>query len=464
MKLRVKITLQILAVTLLFFWSAGLLLLWQGHQADLAREQERSINEFDLFSASLQSALAVTSDPDHVMELYNNRYNERSVYLVLYDPKEATYSAVPFHAQAIYQELIGVSEGEYRLRIAPDGEAEHRFFFLAATVGEKVLIYQRDIEETYASLAEYLRLYLLLSVGMSVIILAVSALLARRITRPLEQMERTAAAIAAGDYSLHLKEGKDELGTLAASFNQMTRAVRTREEEQARALEERQLFIDSLAHEMNTPLTSVQGYADFLLRAPAGPEQRLQALRTIKRETARLVHLREELYQLTVLRTQKPERRAVSTEVLFASLSRSLRDLLQEQHVTLVSDLQVPLLESDAGLLEIFASNLLRNAARYAPDSTVTFAVRPSPEGPVLSVEDHGCGIPEEQQKQVLEPFYRVDKSRSRKTGGTGLGLTLCVRVAEALGGRFELHSVLGSGTTVSLTLPDIVYNSDTNM
>ena len=79
MKLRVKITLQILAVTLLFFWSAGLLLLWQGHQADLAREQERSINEFDLFSASLQSALAVTSDPDHVMELYNNRYNERSV-------------------------------------------------------------------------------------------------------------------------------------------------------------------------------------------------------------------------------------------------------------------------------------------------------------------------------------------------------------------------------------------------
>ena len=331
-------------------------------------------------------------------------------------------------------------------------------------MGEKVLIYQRDIEETYASLAEYLRLYLLLSVGMSVIILAVSALLARRITRPLEQMERTAAAIAAGDYSLHLREGKDELGTLAASFNQMTRAVRTREEEQARALEERQLFIDSLAHEMNTPLTSVQGYADFLLRAPAGPEQRLQALRTIKQETARLVHLREELYQLTVLRTQKPERRAVSTEVLFASLSRSLRDLLQEQHVTLVSDLQVPLLESDAGLLEIFASNLLRNAARYAPDSTVTFAVRPSPEGPVLSVEDHGCGIPAEQQKQVLEPFYRVDKSRSRKTGGTGLGLTLCVRVAEALGGRFELHSVLGSGTTVSLTLPDIVYNSDTNM
>jgi signal transduction histidine kinase len=269
----------------------------------------------------------------------------------------------------------------------------------------------------------------------------VSIFTARRIVGPLQAMTKASQRIAAGDYHQRVQvPGQDELGALAWAFNRM---AETLERTEQRRME----LIGDVAHELRTPLSSIKGIMEGLVDGVLTAEPATFLL--VQREVARLQRLVHDLEELS---------RAVAP----ADLVRAAADRLWPQfegksvilHVDLPADL--PQIEADPGRIIQVLLNLLGNALQYTP-SNGQVTVRAWRDGGevIIIVQDTGIGISAEHLPHIFERFYRVDKSRSRPGGGSGIGLTIAKHLVEAHGGRIWATSPgHGQGSTVSFTLP----------
>lgn len=213
---------------------------------------------------------------------------------------------------------------------------------------------------------------------------------------------------------------------------------------------QRQL-IGSMSHELKTPLTAIKGYSETLLSVKLTREQEEKALNYINRESGRLSRLSEKMMELTKL--YEPECRivlqAVSLDVLFEGVRENVSHRLSESGITLVVEdgYQGREMNLDVDLMTSFLINLINNSIMASqPGSQIYMGAGEHS----LWVRDEGCGIPPEEVEKVRKAFYRVDKSRSRKSGNMGLGLALCEQVAKVHHGRMEIESELGKGTKIS--------------
>jgi signal transduction histidine kinase len=217
-------------------------------------------------------------------------------------------------------------------------------------------------------------------------------------------------------------------------------------------------FVANVSHELKTPLTVIRGYAETLRSDDPPAEVRAGFLNTMLANTARMQQLIDDLLDLSRIesRTWRPEPAAVAIE----PLAREVWTALSARAGAAAIDFTTAIAPAAAvradpeGLRQIL-TNVLDNAARYTPaGGNVT--VRTAREGDQVRIEiaDTGPGIPGEHLPRIFERFYRVDPARSRELGGTGLGLAIVKHLVEAHGGRVEAQSVVGSGTTVAITLP----------
>ena len=247
----------------------------------------------------------------------------------------------------------------------------------------------------------------------------------------------------------------DEIGALSTHFDAMAGAVQDRVEALDESLRREKEFVAAFTHELKTPMTTMMGYADWLRAGSAEAADVKEAADYIYHETHRLEEFSFKLLALLQLDHQQPERLPVPDRALFAAAQRSLGRL----------DGGTPVdyrpggctLCGDKSLLQDLLLNLVRNArtaCREVPDGRVTVTCRAEDGKARLTVEDNGCGIPAKDLARLTEPFYMVDKSRSRRSGGSGIGLALCRRIAELHGTALEFASTPGQGTCVSLLLP----------
>lgn len=213
---------------------------------------------------------------------------------------------------------------------------------------------------------------------------------------------------------------------------------------------QRQL-IGSMSHELKTPLTAIKGYAETLLQVNLPKEQEEKALRYIDRESGRLSRLSEKMMELT--RLYEPECKVAmqkaSVEGLLAEVEESVRHRLAEKRIALVREgkWQGKVMEFDPDLMASFLINLINNSVTASEEGSQIYV---GAEENRLWVRDEGCGIPPAEVDKVRKAFYRVDKSRSRKSGNMGLGLALCEQIAAVHGGTMEIESEVGKGTKVS--------------
>jgi signal transduction histidine kinase len=222
-------------------------------------------------------------------------------------------------------------------------------------------------------------------------------------------------------------------------------------------------FVAAVSHELRTPLTSIQGYVKTLLRPEMrdfDPDERTSFLEAVDRQSERLRALIEDL--LVVARLDAHEVVPILTPVHIADVVdrvvTELRDPLAQHPLSVEMDPELPRIQSDEGKIQQILTNLIDNACKYTPDgSDIVVRVHPEGEGITISVVDTGAGIPPEQQDLVFDRFYQVDQSSTRKAGGTGLGLYLCRRLSEALGGRIWLERSDATGSTFSLWVPAAV-------
>ncbi len=293
-----------------------------------------------------------------------------------------------------------------------------------------------------------LRICLLLELVIIVFTLVFSNTFSRRLNRIMTSMR----IIQRGDYSHKVTmDGNDELTILGNEFNDLTERLQTSEQKRSR-------FVSDASHELKTPLASIKLLTDSILQNDMDLATIREFVGDIGNEAERLNRMTEKLLSLT--RAEGAVEAAESEIIYMAPTVRRVARMLQQNadsagitfHLALEDDTPVLILEDD---LYQIVFNLMENGIKYnVPGGSLTVRLRREEDNAYLEVSDTGMGIPEDAIGHIFERFYRVDKARSRQTGGSGLGLSIVRTIVRRNRGEIGIQSALGQGTTFTVSFP----------
>lgn len=278
-------------------------------------------------------------------------------------------------------------------------------------------------------------------------------LLARRALKPVDRMADAARRISAEHLAERLADpgGGDELSKLAQTLNEML----SRLDESFNQI--RQFSADA-SHELQTPLTILKGEMEVALRSPRSPEEYQRILKSALEEIDRIARLVEGLLLLAradagVLRM---DRKTVDLSQIVEEIYKQGKVLAAARHITLLlGQMEPTLIQGDVERLRRLLLNLMDNGIKYTPaGGRVTLSLQREGGWARLKVEDTGIGLSPEEQERIFERFYRSAEARTHNEGGYGLGLCIAKSIAEAHGGRIEVNSSPGLGSTFAVLLP----------
>ncbi|MEU7870666.1 HAMP domain-containing sensor histidine kinase [Dactylosporangium sp. NPDC049140] len=306
---------------------------------------------------------------------------------------------------------------------------------------------------------------LFIGAGVLVVIAAVGVTIVRTSLQPLRDIERTAAAIAAGDLTKRVPESppETEMGHLAGALNtmlgQIEGAFRVREASEDRMRQ----FIADASHELRTPLTTIRGFAELYRQGAARePEQTSALLRRIEDEAARMGLLVEDLLLLARLDQERPLSLAdMDLRVIAGDAVAAASAVAPDREIALELETDEPVeVNGDEARLRQVVGNLMTNALTHTPDGTpVQLRLRRDGTDALIEIVDHGPGLSDEQAARVFERFYRVDKARTRQQAGglhsgSGLGLAIVAALVAVHQGTVSVFVTPGGGATFQVRLP----------
>lgn len=276
------------------------------------------------------------------------------------------------------------------------------------------------------------------------------------IVRPLNCLSKSAAQIAGGDYSVRVNvRTRDEVGELGENFNRMAQAVEAGVEQLRQEAVRKEDFVGNFAHELKTPLTSVIGYADMICSQQLSETEVKQAAQYILDEGMRLEELSRKLMDLTVLNRQEFLLETLPAGDVLRHTAALIAPVLQKHGVRLHLTIEEADIRVEFDLFETLLLNLLDNAMK-ADARNIYMDGRRIQGGYRIMVNDDGRGIPSKELSRITEAFYMIDKPRSRKQHGAGLGLALVSRIAEIHNATLKFASREGIGTKAAVTLPGV--------
>jgi two-component system, OmpR family, sensor kinase len=339
-----------------------------------------------------------------------------------------------------YFDATARSGGEtFRVRASIEPEQPNRILFVASSLD--------GVDSTLH------RLVLIELIATAAVLAALAALglwLVRLGLRPLREIELTAAAITAGDLSRRIDhpDPQTEVGRVGSALNAMLDRIEASDRRLRR-------FIADASHELRTPLTAVRAYAELFGRGAAThPDDLERSMSGIRREAERMSLLVDDLLLLARLDEGRPlERTPVDLAALVGEAVDAARVVERDRPIE--SAVEPATVTGDEVRLRQVLDNLLANARAHTPAGTpVSVELRRVDSRAQVTVADHGPGLTDEQATRVFERFYRTDDSRSRSSGGAGLGLSIVAAVTELHGGTAEARPTPGGGATFVITLP----------
>jgi len=304
-------------------------------------------------------------------------------------------------------------------------------------------------------LSELFSKLLLLLLVLLMIIFGVGAYVYRKINTPLEEIRLGAERFAHGRFAAKLPDYQvREIAELAAALNKMATQLDSLENL-------RREFVANVSHELKTPVTSIQGFAETLLEgARDNPEDLDRFLKIIARQSSRLADIIDDLLTLSRLESAPlDELLAVDRYVLcdiLESCREACRVRAEEKDIAIIVECSGNVeVMADRSLLTQAVINLIENAVKYSPEhTTVTVSGSRVGRRVRITVADQGPGIPEHHVPRLFERFYRADKARSRRLGGTGLGLAIVKHIAGVHQGDVGVETRIGQGSTFIIMLP----------
>lgn len=310
-----------------------------------------------------------------------------------------------------------------------------------------------SVEDLYQSLTLIKRAVILAGVGASFIAIGFTAILTRRLSTPLLEMEKATRKIAAGDLNTRVfNDSKDEIGSLATAINDL--AV-----ELHRYRSNRREFLANISHELQTPITYLEGYAHAIENELyQNEEEKKQYLQIIQQEAGRMSKLVSDLFELSKMEDGKIGLVFEEVDMVEVVENAFLKTKMKAQEKGLQLQVNqaydIPSINADGLRMEQIIINLIENAIRYTESGYVKVTLTSGLDIIKIIVEDTGIGIQKEDIPFLFERFYRVEKSRSREYGGTGLGLAIVKQLVELQGGSVTVESEVGNGTHFELVFP----------
>lgn len=293
-----------------------------------------------------------------------------------------------------------------------------------------------------------------------IIAILISFLIARSLTMRIDKMKNAAKKIADGNYDIHLStRGKDELSDLSDNFNKMADSLQASQKEIKEQEERRKEFLADAAHEMRTPLTTINGILEGLAYGAIPAEDQQHSIELMRKDTKRLIRLVNDNLNYEKIRTNqiKMDRQIFDGSEVLLNVRDQLASSAKEQGDQITVTTPRPLrvyADHDRFVQVIF--NIVQNAVQFTKNGHIQVIGERLPKGAQFQVTDDGIGMTEEQQKNIWQRFYKADPSRmGTKYGESGIGLSLVRQIIKMHNGKISVHSKPNVGTTFTIFFPD---------
>ena len=462
-----KIFLISLAVLTVAVNTIAYLLIGNNHQLNKEKEIKSSVDEYSIVVSSFQTNVLYERYRSSEAELDDTQITQiarefsylftlDNLYIQLNKGEERVFSNFTRDLpDNLYENVNQLSEGDARVLIRRDDDSRVYLYITSpVTIQSSNYFFTtiKDITNIYDVKNDQLRFFSVLGPIVSVVVAFIMLILSKLLTSRINRLRKSTMKVANGEYNAIEIKSKDEIGELTADFNTMTEAVKQKVEKLEDIASERKVFIDNMTHEMKTALTSIIGFSDLLRSARLDDETVHDYAESIYKEGKYLKSISSKLMDLILLR-QKPEMTEIDVPRLVEEIDESVRPIASSRQVAFSAASVEAKLVCDRELIKSLLYNLIDNAVKASqPGTCVTLNAYFTQDGVMeFSVADQGSGIPKEELDKIFEPFYRVDKARSRKYGGAGLGLALCMEIAHAHAATLEIESEVGRGTVIRL-------------
>ncbi|MBN3523647.1 sensor histidine kinase [Paenibacillus apiarius] len=271
------------------------------------------------------------------------------------------------------------------------------------------------------------------------------------LVRPIKKLTKATKQIAGGDFNVKLNiKQKGELGTLARSFEDMMHDLRQLEQM-------RRDFVSNVSHEVQSPLTSISGYALALKQVDLADNERSRYLDIIIAEADRMSKMSDNLLKLSLLESQSQQLRLVtfSLDEQIRRVIVALQPQWSARNIRFELNMKAVSIMADHDQLNQVWTNILGNSIKFSKDGgVIDVSIKQDIKNVTVRISDTGIGISFEDQKRIFERFFKADRSHSRKYGGSGMGLAIVKQIVSLHQGDIRVESEPGRGTTVMVTLP----------
>lgn len=318
-----------------------------------------------------------------------------------------------------------------------------------------VIVLSLPVQDIFDQVAQANSQIMLVVLVASIIVIIISFLIAKVITKPITALTDIIKKMSKGEIHQRVKvTGKSELSQLGQAFNTMS-------EQLERVEENRNNFVSDVSHEIKTPLSSMKILVESLIYDQSGNvEMHKEFLGDINNEINRLSYIVNDLLQMVSMEQDRVviNHDKVNISKLTSLVFKAMTPIAERKEITLIygNDTDA-IVWGDKIKLQQAVTNLVDNAIKYTlPGGEVQVSVEEKELSVVIRIADTGIGIPEKEIPHLTERFYRVEKARSREAGGTGLGLSIVERIVKLHNGAFSITSEEGVGTTIDIILPRI--------
>lgn len=452
MKISLKIFIFTYCIMMLTTIFGGFLLIDYDYQNSFERAKKTALEDNKTLYTYILMAdemLRNSSSAEYSMEQFINRIADGNQTEILF----GEYKNLREHI------LLGNAEklesGQYIYSVMAQ-ENQTKIQVISKYKAQYIINYY-NISELLARRDQNYQLYRNIIIGISIVIAVVLYLFSWYITKPLVKVTRMAEKLSAGDYTVRIdssyKNMKSyEVEQLGNTMNQLAGSTETYIEELKEAVRKKEDFMGNFTHEIKTPMTSIIGYADLLRTYDLESDKRREYSNYIYTEGKRIEQLALNLLQLIVMDKKEFPMEWIQTEPLFEHLKAEVRFLGEKYQTHIQFDYEQGKIWGERTLLFVAVKNLIDNACKASkPDGTIFVQGECTDKGYTIKIVDRGHGIPEEELNRILEPFYMVDKARTRNQGGAGLGLSLCSAIIKIHGGKMEIKSKPDRGTLIKL-------------
>lgn len=460
MKFRYKVLLINMIVLSIGIGTLGFFMIHKNFNLALNSQIKISIEENNLIQSvieyeslgydNLSSNLAAVGE-----KVTSSMYvNETSIYIV-YGGKELFSNAETSCPSSLWE------NAEFGRKNYIIVEEDGRKYIYASSCNEVLgknlnIINKRDITSVYELMENQKRHYIVLLVIVLFVCSLFMYLISFLLTRPLEKLSKVSESFSKGDYDARAHiTSSDEVGELAYTYNNMASAVSNHIEELQNMVTRQEQFVADFTHEIKTPMTSIIGYSDTIRSLNLPREEQIMAASYIFNEGKRLEAMSMKLFEFIYTKHHQVSFEAINTKSLAYAISESVKPAYEKAKISLEITVDSQTVYGDKDLLTSALINLLDNGRKASQkEDKVILKGALQDDSYIFTIQDFGIGISKEHLEKICDEFYMVNKSRSRKEGGAGLGLSLAQQIIKAHNGELLIASTLGEGTTISVVLP----------